>query len=206
MAAIASLAERQLRAYNAADLEAFCACYHPRVRVLDGARVVAEGAEAFRATYEAKFAAGGFGAGVPRRQVRGEICVDEEHYWSATGGGSLLVEYTLREGLIGQVRFTRLGALAEALRGSLMGGQKIRVAGLGMFTPCTRKRTGCRTVMFRPDAQAPLEHADAVEAIAAWLETQERLQLEELGDFVRTPKGVVFRASEVFRDALTAAF
>ena len=32
---IARLASRQLEAYNRADLEAFCACYHPNVLVYD---------------------------------------------------------------------------------------------------------------------------------------------------------------------------
>ena len=35
MSTIAELAQRQLAAYNTADLDGFCACYHPQVAVWD---------------------------------------------------------------------------------------------------------------------------------------------------------------------------
>ena len=47
---VAELSDRQLAAYNAADLEAFCACYHQHVRVLDeDGNATCEGMDSFRA-------------------------------------------------------------------------------------------------------------------------------------------------------------
>src|SRR5690606_15825246 len=77
---IEALAARQLEAYNAADLDAFCACYHAEVRVLDGEEELLRGAEAFREQYRSKFAAGGFGATVEARMVVGRHCFDDERY------------------------------------------------------------------------------------------------------------------------------
>ncbi|MED5372947.1 MAG: nuclear transport factor 2 family protein [Myxococcota bacterium] len=110
---IQALAQRQLDAYNRGDLDAFCACYHPQVQVLEAdGSVDIEGMEDFRPRYaglwtdyrEVK-------ASVPQRLAHGAHCVDLEH-WSRveaeTGerqGGTVLVRYTLREGLIGTVQF-----------------------------------------------------------------------------------------------------
>jgi len=111
MSVITDLADRQLAAYNAADLDAFCACYHPHVQMFDGEELDCEGRDAFRARYADLFAAGGFGATVPSRLDHGGHCVDEEHWWrvdSETGErrtGILLVRYREREGLIGVVQF-----------------------------------------------------------------------------------------------------
>lgn len=103
------LSDRQLDAYNRADLDAFCSCYAEDVRVYFGEELEIEGLADFRSRYEAKFAAGNFGATVPRRLVLGSHCVDEEHYWSGLGTdrteGVLLVSYTLADGKISRVRF-----------------------------------------------------------------------------------------------------
>jgi hypothetical protein len=108
---VAELAARQLEAYNRADLDAFCACYHPEVTVLDTVGTVSfSGSETFRARYVDKFARGGFGATVPERIVMGPHCVDLEHYWwiDAEGEqqeGCVLVRYTVADGLIAVVQF-----------------------------------------------------------------------------------------------------
>lgn len=105
------LAARQLDAYNRADLDAFCACYHPEVRVLDTAGAVSfSGIETFRSRYADKFAKGGFGATVPERISMGPHCVDLEHYWwlDAAGArqeGCVLVRYAVADGLIAVVQF-----------------------------------------------------------------------------------------------------
>lgn len=113
-APIEELARRQLDAYNAADLDAFCACYHDDVRVLD-----ADGAEtcrgiaAFRERYAALFATRAFGAVVEQRLVLGEHCVDHERYWRVSPStqerteGEVLVRYRLRDERIGEVQFFR---------------------------------------------------------------------------------------------------
>ena len=105
----ADLSERQLAAYNRADLDAFCGCYADNVRVYVGEALEINGMVAFRSRYADTFAAGSFGATVPRRLVHGPHCVDEEHWWSGEGAarteGVLLVSYTVEQGKIALVRF-----------------------------------------------------------------------------------------------------
>lgn len=113
MPTISELAQTQLDAYNAADLEAFCACYHPEVRVLDAAGVCTlEGIAAFRARYGVMFERfEQVQAQVPERLSVGEHCVDLEHYSRverSTGqasSGTVLVRYSLREDTIGVAQF-----------------------------------------------------------------------------------------------------
>lgn len=114
MSAIAALAARQLEAYNRADLDAFCACYHPDVVVLDADGAVRQqGASAFRAAYAPMFARGGFGATVTHRHTVGPHGFDLESFWRddpETGErieGVVMVRYTLREDRIGLVQFFR---------------------------------------------------------------------------------------------------
>ena len=117
----ARLAARQLEAYNRADLDAFCDCYHDEVVVLSAqGETVVSGIEPFRARYAGKFAAGGFGAAVPERLSLGEHCVDRELYWTIdpeTGArreGEVLVRYTVRDGRIAIVQFFHPAAQGQA--------------------------------------------------------------------------------------------
>jgi hypothetical protein len=110
---VVQLAIRQLDAYNAADLDAFCACYHDDVSVLDadGAETV-RGNTAFRERYRGKFEGGNFGASVDHRMSVGSHAVDSERYWfvDAEGArveGDVLVRYTERDGTIAVVQFLR---------------------------------------------------------------------------------------------------
>jgi hypothetical protein len=113
MSAIEALAIRQLEAYNASDLEAFVACYHPEVVVMEGEDEVCRGREAFRDRYRTMFEAWEFGGTVPERLHLAGHCIDFEHYWRIdpeTGErteGQIMVHYHERDGLIGQVRFLR---------------------------------------------------------------------------------------------------
>jgi hypothetical protein len=107
-----TLAARQLDAYNRADLDAFCACYHPDVVMLDGDGAVdCEGRPALRERYAALFATGGFGATVSERIVVGRHCVDRELWWrsdpdtGARSEGLVLVRYTVKDGLIAVAQF-----------------------------------------------------------------------------------------------------
>ena len=105
---ISKLAIKQLAAYNRADLDAFCACYHPDVRVFNGETEKPPGIDAFRERYVEMFAKGGFGASVPNRVSLGDLCVYVEHWWRDGGKtGKVLVRYTERDGLIGVVQFLR---------------------------------------------------------------------------------------------------
>lgn len=107
------LAERQLAAYNVADVDAFCACYAPDVSVLDAdGRETLRGLAAFRQRYERLFAEWtDVRAEVTSRVACGDHAVDHER-WSrvdrASGQrreGELLVRYTARDGLIAVVQF-----------------------------------------------------------------------------------------------------
>lgn len=108
---IRQLVQAQLDAYNAADLDAFVACYHPEVVVLEGDEVSISGREAFRERYRDLFANWTFGATVPERMVVGIHCVDRERYWcvdpetAERSEGELLVRYSAADGLIVRVQF-----------------------------------------------------------------------------------------------------
>ena len=113
MSNIVELAARQLAAYNASDLDAFCACYHPEVIVLDAEEQVVAGIDDFRERYRGLFEGFQFGAEVPKRLDAGAHCVDYETWWRIdpqTGErseGVVLVRYTLKDDMIGWVQFFR---------------------------------------------------------------------------------------------------
>ena len=109
----AKLAAAQLVAYNARDLEAFCACYSADVAVLDAdGQTTLQGQAAFRERYGGLF--GGWdevGAAVDRRLVLEPHVVDDERWWRRRGdeatSGRVLVRYTARDGRIAVVQFFR---------------------------------------------------------------------------------------------------
>ena len=112
-ALVVQLAKRQLDAYNAADLDAFCACYHADVTVLDADGVVTvRGIDAFRARYAGLFREfTDVHAEVDARLVLGAHVVEREH-WSRRNRtsnevtrGSVLVRYTERDGSIAIAQF-----------------------------------------------------------------------------------------------------
>ena len=108
---ISTLVTAQLAAYNAGDLDAFLACYHPDVEVWEGAEKTVEGHEQFHARYEDLFNGSGFGASVPARLTDGRHCVDLEVWWRVDPEslkrteGRILVRYTAQDGLIATVQF-----------------------------------------------------------------------------------------------------
>jgi hypothetical protein len=112
---IVQLSDRQLRAYNAADLDEFCRCYHREVQVIDAAGVVsASGLDAFRERYRMMFDGHSqVSAYVTDRMVLGPHIVERE-FWSrvdrvtnAKLSGEILVRYTEHEGLIRWAQFFR---------------------------------------------------------------------------------------------------
>ncbi len=112
---IEALSLAQLAAYNRADVEAFCACYHEHIEVLDHTGAVnLQGMAAFRARYTQMFAEHtDVTATVDARMVLGPHSVERER-WSrvhgATGvqsGGTVIVRYTELEGLIRYAEFLR---------------------------------------------------------------------------------------------------
>ena len=110
---VVQLATRQLAAYNAADLDAFCGCYHDDIVVLDeDGSVSLQGAAPFRERYRPMFEQGNFGAPVDQRLHRGAHCVDAESYWRVGADGErtegdVLVRYLARDGKIAVVQFLR---------------------------------------------------------------------------------------------------
>jgi putative hydrolase of HD superfamily len=111
----AVIAERQLAAYNARDIDAFAACFCEDVEVYDfpGVRVLS-GREAFRARYEERFQNEVLEAAVVHRTVVGARVIDHERVWLEGRGRSapvdLVVIYTVRDGLIARVDFIKEGA------------------------------------------------------------------------------------------------
>ena len=110
---ITELAERQLSAYNAADLDAFVACYHEEVRVLNGESLSLDGIQQFRERYRPLFEGWSFGAAVPKRMALGMHCFDYETWWridpenGERTEGEIIVRYELRDERIGTVQFFR---------------------------------------------------------------------------------------------------
>ena len=103
------LAQAQLMAYNAKDLDSFVACYSEDVRVwrmpADAPHLI--GREAFRASYRSgTFAQPQVQAEVAQRIVMGNIVIDHE---LVHGRGEqpqqVAVVYHCRDGLIAEVHF-----------------------------------------------------------------------------------------------------
>ena len=111
--AVETLARQQLKAYNAADLDAFVGCYHQDVQVFDGGALVARGREAFRERYRALFEGWSFGAEVIQRMHLDHHCIDYETWWrvdpesGVRSDGAILVHYEAVDGLIMKVEFLR---------------------------------------------------------------------------------------------------
>ncbi len=111
---VTELAIAQLAAYNAHDLDAFCACYHEHVRVIsETGEVLLEGKQAFRQQYEPMFSRRNFGATVLERIVLAEHCVEREAWWKKEPSteqilrGEVLVRYTENDAKIATVVFLR---------------------------------------------------------------------------------------------------
>lgn len=111
--AVERLSDAQLQAYNRADIDAFCDCYHDDIEVLDatGNRTLS-GIEAFRARYAAMFDAHqDVHARIDARLQLGAHVVEREQ-WSRThkqtgarSEGQVLVRYTEQDGKIRYAQF-----------------------------------------------------------------------------------------------------
>lgn len=111
---VLELSDAQLAAYNAADIDAFCACFHPDVVVMDATGApTSTGMATFRERYAALFRDWVPAASVDAR-LHLEPHVVEDERWSrvhrVTGErmeGRVLVRYTAADGLIRHVAFLR---------------------------------------------------------------------------------------------------
>ena len=74
------MAQRQLDAYNAHDLEAFVACYHPDVEIRDfpGGELRMQGREAMRERYGPMFRRPSLHAVLVQRTALASVVIDEE--------------------------------------------------------------------------------------------------------------------------------
>lgn len=111
----AALAERQLAAYNARDLDAFAACFSEDVEVYDFTDGLSlKGREAFRARYVERFKCEGLEAIAVHRAVIGDRVIDHERVWlegrDTSAPIDLVVIYTARDGLIARVDFIKEGS------------------------------------------------------------------------------------------------
>lgn len=108
----AILAERQLAAYNARDLDAFVACFADDVEVygFPGALSL-KGQADFRARYAERFKSEGLHAIAVHRAVIGARVIDHERVWlegpSKSEPVDLIVIYTVRDGHIARVDFIK---------------------------------------------------------------------------------------------------
>jgi hypothetical protein len=105
-----ALAQRQLDAYNARDMEAFCAPYSEDVQIvgLDG-KEQARGKEAFKARYRDRFQKlTALHCQLVKRMVVGNYVLDEEAI-TGTGGDPIhaVAIYEVKNGKIAVVRFIR---------------------------------------------------------------------------------------------------
>ena len=115
----AGLAQRQLDAYNAHDVEAFAACYAEDVRGerMPGGEVVAEGRGALRALYGDLFRREpGRRAELLSRMACGRFAVDLERVTSAPGAEPRIAVaiYEVEGGLIRRVWFPPTATAASA--------------------------------------------------------------------------------------------
>lgn len=113
-ATVLDLSAAQLAAYNRADIDAFCACFHPEVTVLDGeGTVTIAGMAAFRERYGTLFRDQATVATVDARVHLGPHVVEREQ-WSRThrvtgevASGEVLVRYTEADGKLRWVEFLK---------------------------------------------------------------------------------------------------
>ena len=101
------IVDRQLVAYNARDLEAYCALFADDavLRLLNG-RELARGIEAIRAYYHHRFAAPSLHCTVIARSKLGDYVVDHEQVVGVTPGTlEVIAIYEVRDALIRSVNF-----------------------------------------------------------------------------------------------------
>lgn len=105
-----ALAQRQLAAYNARDIEAFLAPYSEDVEVYDyPGRLLYTGKARMRERYAGLFAASpALHCDLVARMVLGNVVIDHEHLSGHRDGVSKAIAiYTVRDGRIARVEFVK---------------------------------------------------------------------------------------------------
>ena len=107
----ADLVQAQLEAYNAQDLDAYCAFFADDVIVADlNGKITTQGIEAYRARYAGAFAQFPQNrAELLNRMVCGATVIDHEKVVRSPGGETfeVLAIYTLADGKIARVDFAK---------------------------------------------------------------------------------------------------
>lgn len=107
------IAQRQLDAYNAHDLDAFCACFADDVVValLVGNEILFEGKAKLRETYADRFGHPNLHAKLVNRIACGRVVIDEEEVTGLNTPTPLhvIAIYEIEADLIRKVRFERAG-------------------------------------------------------------------------------------------------
>lgn len=113
---VVQLADAQLRAYNAKDTDAFCACFADDVVVLDeDGRPTVQGIAGFRERYAALFRFDDVRGDITGRIVAPPHLIEQEIFRRRKTpsepheSGTVLVRYTERGGRIAVVQFWRAG-------------------------------------------------------------------------------------------------
>jgi hypothetical protein len=110
---VISIIDRQLDAYNRADLEDFIACYTPDVRLfrLHTHEQFACGHADMRTIYSQRFASPGLHAIIAQRMVLGDFVIDYEQISGFPGKETTITEaiaiYHVTQGLIDKAWFIR---------------------------------------------------------------------------------------------------
>lgn len=107
-----TIADRQLVAYNALDLDAYCALFHAEAELilLPSQEVVAKGLAKIREIYAVRFATPGLRCEVHERSALGRVAIDRETvHMDGEDPLEILALYEVEHGLIVRVFFLREG-------------------------------------------------------------------------------------------------
>ena len=108
-----SLVQKQLDAYNNRDIDAFCSCFHPEVKVVNlvSGNARCTNIEEFRKGYEEMFSKSpNLHCELKSRIVLDEAVIDEEWVTGIRGdskGVHVAAIYAFRDGLIDRVWFPK---------------------------------------------------------------------------------------------------
>ena len=109
-----AIADAQLVAYNACDMDSYLALFHKDAVLvnLPDQEVVAEGIEAIRVMYEARFKTPGLRCEVRHRSEIGNIAIDRETvHTDGNPPVDILAMYEVVENRIQRIFFVRGGSL-----------------------------------------------------------------------------------------------
>lgn len=104
----AELAQKQLNAYNAHDLEAFLAPYAEDVEAYEGSKLLFKGKELMRKEYQFLKHTPGLYCRLLNRIVQGNTVIDHEEIWLGESAKNLqygIAIYTIEKGKIQKVQF-----------------------------------------------------------------------------------------------------